>query len=203
MTTAVEAARAYIARGWNPVPIPFKSKKPNGDGWQERVIGEADVQKYFKGKEQNVGVVLGPSSNDLTDLDLDCSEAIALASHALPRTSAMFGRASAPASHWLYQTKLASTSSEQKAVFVFNDPMRPKDDARLLEVRVGGFKGAQTVFPGSVHMWTAPDLQGLARAACSDRLRSYVRPIIGSCDHWPRWASRTVSSKHESGICCR
>jgi len=56
---------------------------------------------------------------------------------------------------------------------------------------------------GSVHMWTAPDLQGLARAACSDRLRSYVRPIFGSCDHWPRWASRTVSSKHESGICCR
>ena len=56
---------------------------------------------------------------------------------------------------------------------------------------------------GSVHMWTAPDLQGLARATCSDRLRSYVRPVFGSCDHWPRWASRTVSSKHESGICCR
>jgi hypothetical protein len=31
---------------------------------------------------------------------------------------------------------------------------------------------------GSVHMWTAPDLQGLAWAACSDRLRSYVRPIF-------------------------
>jgi hypothetical protein len=23
------------------------------------------------------------------------------------------------------------------------------------------------------------------------------------CDHWPRWASRTVRSKHENGICCR
>lgn len=56
---------------------------------------------------------------------------------------------------------------------------------------------------GSVHMWTAPDLQGLALAACSDRLRSYVRPVFGSCDHRPRWASRTVRSKHESGIFCR
>ena len=37
-----------------------------------------------------------------------------------------------------------------------------------------------------VDMWTAPDLQGLAWAACSDRLRSYVRPIFGSCDHWPK-----------------
>ncbi len=54
-----------------------------------------------------------------------------------------------------------------------------------------------------VHMWTAPDLQGLALAACSDRLRSYVRPVFGSCDHRPRWASRTVKSKHESGIFCR
>jgi len=32
---------------------------------------------------------------------------------------------------------------------------------------------------GSVQMWTAPDLQGLARAACSDRLRSYVRLFSG------------------------
>jgi hypothetical protein len=54
-----------------------------------------------------------------------------------------------------------------------------------------------------LHMWTAPDLQGLALAACSDRLRSYVRPVFGSFDHRPRWASRTVRSKHESGIFCR
>ena len=29
--------------------------------------------------------------------------------------------------------------------------MKPRDEAMLLEVRVGGEKGAQTVFPGSVH----------------------------------------------------
>lgn len=209
MTTAVEAARAYIARGWNPVPIPFKSKKPNGDGWQERVIGEADVQKYFKGKEQNVGVVLGPSSNDLTDLDLDCSEAIALASHALPRTSAMFGRASAPASHWLYQTKLASTSSEQKAVFVFNDPMRPKDDARLLEVRVGGFKGAQTVFPGSVHesgeeiRW---DEDGAAAIVDGDDLLTRARRLASLClltRYWPGNGARHDAALSLGGFLAR
>ena len=115
------------------------------------MIGEPDLPRYFNGKPQNVGVVLGPTSNGLTDIDLDCREAIELAPHVLPKTGAIFGRHSAPASHWLYRTKLASTSEDEKATIQFKDPTRPADEAMLLEVRVGGDKGAQTVFPGSVH----------------------------------------------------
>jgi hypothetical protein len=53
----------------------------------------------------NVGIVLGPSSQGLTDVDLDCVEAIAIAPYILPRTEAIFGRASKRASHWLYYTR--------------------------------------------------------------------------------------------------
>ena len=35
-----------------------------------------------------------------------------------------------------------------------------------------------------------------ARIACAHMSGLF----FGSCDHWPRWASRTVRSKHESGI---
>ena len=148
MSTALKAATVYVARKWNPIPLPFKAKKPTGNEWQKRVIGEADLPQCFNGKQQNVGVVLGPTSNGLTDIDLDCREAVELASHTLPKTDAIFGRASAPASHWLYRTTLASKSEDENATFQLRDPT---NKAMLLEVRVGGFKGAQTVFPGSVH----------------------------------------------------
>jgi hypothetical protein len=151
MSAALQAAQAYVARGWNPLPLPFKAKKPTDDGWQNRVIGAADLPRYFNGNPQNVGVVLGPTSNGLTDVDLDCPEAIALAPYVLPRTGAIFGRQSAPASHWLYRSALASTSEDEKARISFKDPLRPAREAMVLEVRVGGYKGAQTVFPGSVH----------------------------------------------------
>src|ERR1700674_5742241 len=36
--TALQTALAYIARGWNPVPIPHRMKGPRDDGWQTRRI---------------------------------------------------------------------------------------------------------------------------------------------------------------------
>ena len=29
MSAALQAAQAYVARGWNPLPLPFKSKNPS------------------------------------------------------------------------------------------------------------------------------------------------------------------------------
>jgi hypothetical protein len=140
----------YCQRGWNPVPLPYRTKKPTDADWQERVIREEDVARYFNGQPQNIGVLLGPSSGGLTDLDLDCGEAVALASWVLPRTAAIFGRTSKRASHWLFRTDLADTYD--RAVIKLLDPKRPDKGACLLEVRIGGSgKGAQTVFPGSIH----------------------------------------------------
>src|SRR4051812_34596415 len=100
MSAALNAAQAYIARGWNPLPLPFRSKIPPDECWQKRVIRLVDLPQYFNGRPQNVGVVLGPTSKGLTDVDLDCREAIELASHVLQKTGAIFGRKSALASHW-------------------------------------------------------------------------------------------------------
>src|SRR5664280_2918951 len=101
----VEVARAYIARHWNPVPLPYKSKAPKGNNWQSRTITADNVALYFNGGPQNIGVQLGPKSKGLADVDLDCVEAIRLAHYFLPPTESIFGRASKPKSHFLYYVK--------------------------------------------------------------------------------------------------
>ena len=71
-------------------------------------------------------------------MDLDCTEALALAPSFLPPTEAVFGRASKDRSHWLY------TAAVPKRL-EFVDPV---DGEMLLELRTNG---GQTVFPGSTH----------------------------------------------------
>lgn len=163
--TALDIARSYIDRGWNPVPVPFKSKKPSGKRWQLRVIDHSSVAEHFNGEQQNVGVLMGTTSGGLTDVDLDCPEAVAIASFILPRTDAIFGRPSARMAHWLYKTNLAApenkdddaqdAQADDKAVLKLVDRHRLRTEkdrkATLVELRIGGHKGAQTVFPGSTH----------------------------------------------------
>jgi hypothetical protein len=147
---ALMIACDFIRRGWSPVPVPFRQKGPIIPGWQTLRLTEATAPKFFNGGPQNVGVVLGPLSDHLTDVDIDCLEALALAPAILPPTI-RFGRASAPCSHWLYRAEFPITT---KATAAFDDPVKLRTDAkaaRLVELRIGGDRGAQTVFPGSVH----------------------------------------------------
>src|SRR5215472_9260983 len=118
--SALDIALSYIERGWNPVPIPHRAKGPSGIGWQNRHIDAASASRFFDGAPINIGIILGPSSRGLTDVDLDCREAIALAPYTLPKTNAIFGRASKRASHWLYCTDLAVTS--ERAALQLKDP---------------------------------------------------------------------------------
>jgi hypothetical protein len=105
MTAALNLALDYIKRGWNPVPVRFRSKIPIGEGWQARVIEATTAADHFNSGRQNVGVILGPSSGGLTDVDLDCVEAVSIAPYMLPRTAAVFGRASKRSSHRLYTAR--------------------------------------------------------------------------------------------------
>jgi hypothetical protein len=153
MTTLLEIASGYCVRRWNPVPLVFKEKRPIGTAWSKRRIDVSNVARFFNGGQQNIGVQLGPPSNNLTDCDLDCAEALVIAPGLLPQTGAIFGRASARGSHRLYYTDLSDTVG--KAALQFKDPILAAGDddkAMLLELRIGGGrKGAQSVFPGSVH----------------------------------------------------
>src|SRR5262245_66619750 len=103
--TIADAATAYAERGWKPIPIHRKTKKPIGKEWQKRAFDP----KQFNGNAQNVGVQLGEPSGGLTDVDLDSMTAIGLAPQFLPETNAVFGHRSKPASHALYITNLHST----------------------------------------------------------------------------------------------
>jgi hypothetical protein len=146
--TALDIAIAYAERGWNPLPLPHRQKRPTDVGWQHRVITTLDAGLFFNSKAMNIGVVLGPSSHGLVDVDLDCDEAITIAPAVMPPTKAIFGRASARGSHRLYYHPTLAASVD-RVTLQFKDPT---NDSMVLEVRVGGGdKGAQTVFPGSTH----------------------------------------------------
>jgi hypothetical protein len=142
----LKIALDYIKRGWNPVPVSRRTKKPIGLEWQKCRLTSETAPDYFNGGDVNVGVQLGDKSNGLTDVDLDGREALVIGPLLLPKTNNIFGRKSKPRSHWLYVTGLAETIS--KACLQFKDI----DGTMMLELRIGGAgKGSQSVFPGSVH----------------------------------------------------
>ena len=197
--TPLEVALGYIQRGWNPVPIPPRMKRPLDDEWQLRRIDAAAAPNYFNGAPQNIGVQLGPASGGLTDVDLDCPEAVAIAPYLLPKTGAIFGRASKRASHQLYLTDLSSTLDS--AAVQLKDP---KTKGMLLELRIGGGdKGAQTIFPGSIHECGEPiaweELGDPARAE-GTVLTKRARLIAACCLMARYWPQAGVGARHNAAL---
>jgi hypothetical protein len=199
MSTPLTIALGYIRKGWNPVPVPYRSKNPASDGWQNRIISVDDAPRHFDGVQQNIGVQLGPHSRGLTDVDCDCPEAIAIAPYVLPATRAIFGRPSTPQAHRLYYTDLSVSASV--AVFNFNDPKTKK---RLIEIRHGGGnKGCQTIFPGSTHADSGElirwDDDGSPPSVDGDELHRKVRQLAALvllARYWPRGKS----SRHDYAL---
>jgi hypothetical protein len=101
MTGTLGAALSYARRGWRIVPISSGQKRPATPGWQNLVVKPKDMPRLF-GDSENVGVILGPASGYLVDVDLDCPEAVELADLYLPGTGAVFGRPAKPRSHRLF-----------------------------------------------------------------------------------------------------
>jgi Bifunctional DNA primase/polymerase, N-terminal len=178
--TALEIALDYIGRGWNPVPVPFRGKKPLDDEWQKRIINAATAPAHFNGSPMNVGVQLGANSRNLNDVDLDCHEAIAMAAYILPQTGAIFGRASKRNSHRLYYSDLPTKID--KAVYQFHDPSTGE---MLLELRIGGCDKARRQFFPARSMRAAKQSNGRPTA------RSRPLPAMistGLRATWPRIA---------------
>jgi hypothetical protein len=202
--TALAVALSYIARGWNPVPIPHRSKAPVHGDWQQRIINTQSAPQFFNGGPKNVGVIMGATSHGLTDVDLDCAEAITIAPFILPKTSAIFGRPSKRASHWLYTTNLALTA--ERAAVRYRDP---KTKETIIELRTGGDRGAQTVFPGSTHeggeaiTW---DEEGNPKTVDGEDLRQRVR-TVAACSllarYWPGKGSRHDAALAIGGFLAR
>jgi hypothetical protein len=179
--TALDIALDYIGRGWNPVPVDYRAKKPStGNGWQLRVIDAASAPHYFNGGPRNIGVM-------------------AVAPYVLPRTGAIFGRASSRAAHRLYYTDLSVNAD--KAVLIFNDPTT---GGRVLELRIGGASGAQTVFPGSTHKETGEPITweetGEPASVDGDDLARRIHELA-ACSLIARyWPAPGLKARHNAAL---
>ena len=143
--TVADWALNYLDRGWPPIPIPFRSKIPKGNEWQNARYKREELPKVFGG-QKNIGILLGAPSDNLVDIDLDHQLAGELAPEFLPATGSTFGRAGNPRSHWLYlPTRPAATKKFQFP----KSGNKPETDGKMIvEFRS---TGCQTVFPGSTH----------------------------------------------------
>jgi hypothetical protein len=202
----LEIARGYLKRGWNPIPVSRQKKKPaGGNAWQKRRLNSETVAEAFNGADMNVGVQMGPMSDGLTDIDLDCREAVAIGGMLLPKSNNIFGRASKRRSHWLYSSTLAERVA--KACLQFKDPA---GGAMMLELKIGGGgKGAQSVFPGSVHEsgevveW---DQDGALVTTDDDELLRQVRRLavtVMLARHWPVKGGRHDAALTVGGFLAR
>ena len=132
---------------------------------------------------------MGPASGDLTDVDLDCVEAIMMAQAYLPATHSIYGRASKPRSHYLYTCH----DAENKAFTQLND-----DNAKVIvEIRMGGGgKGAQSVWPGSIHpsgeLYRWDEDGDRAEVAYADLKAAVTKVAVGALlmRHWPDLGAR-------------
>jgi hypothetical protein len=140
-------AAEYHLRGWKPVPVNRKTKRPIGKDWQNTAYDPSQ----FDGNKQNVAVQFGTASGGLVDVDLDDMLAIGLAPEFLPPTDAVFGRNSKPCSHQLYVCD--DLSKGEKAAIQFARYVDGKRAGVVVELRTGSDgKGAATVFPPSMHV---------------------------------------------------
>jgi len=153
----------YLARKWQVVPV-HRPDPANGScscGKAEcGKPGKHPIAAYWPGgstnpahfENRNIGVQLGPYSQDLADVDLDCNAALAAAPQLLPATNCGFGRGGCQ-THWLY------TISDRAATCLkLEDPTLPGHQATIVELRWPEFyeheqryKALQTVIPPSLH----------------------------------------------------
>ncbi|MCC5823219.1 MAG: bifunctional DNA primase/polymerase [Phycisphaerales bacterium] len=132
-----EAARGYLARGFQPTPISAREKRPLLDAWQKTILSADELEEHFR-PGLNIGLMLGDPSGGLVDVDLDCPEACELAAKYLPPTPAITGRESAPRSHWWYIAPGSTTKRYQM----------PGTREVVCEIRS---TGAQTLVGPSIH----------------------------------------------------
>jgi hypothetical protein len=191
MTTIADAAITYARRGWKPVPLHRKTKKPIGKGWQTRPFDPTQ----FNGNAINIAVQLGAASGGLVDVDLDNQLAIGFAPEFLPATAAIFGRRSKPAAHQLYVSDLCQ--SEKAATIQYKD-----GNAVIVELRIGaGNKGAATTMPPSMHpsgelvQWVH---DGEPARVAGDDLKRAVLQLAVACLLKPRYPG--AGSRHEAAL---
>jgi hypothetical protein len=179
--------------------LSHRSKAPNCSDWQNLRIGANNIAQYFSDSSGNLGILNGSPSGNTVDLDLDCPEALRVAPLLLPKTTWVFGRKSAPRSHWIFRTDIPLETAQDK----FTD----RGGAVLVELRG---TGGQTMFPPSVHPsgerveWSqAPgDLPTVELATLQQSVREVAAAAL-LARHWPAKGSRDAAAMALTGALLR
>ncbi len=198
------AALLYSQRGIAIVPVHYQSKAPIND-WKVKTYSP----EFFRHQQWNIGGLLGPKSDGLTDGDHDCKEAAALARYFLPPSNARFGRASSRDSHWLYRSNLHE--SERRADIKYKDPT---DQTVMGELRIGGGgNAAQTVLPPSIHKDTGEviefepgcGIEGVPRVDGAQLKQDYEKLMAATllARHWPDQGGRHPAALIIDGLLTR
>jgi len=116
------------------ISLQLNSKKPIATDWPNN--GLTFEEACYP--NANVGILLGETSG-LLDVDLDCTEAVALADIILPKPHAVFGRNAPDSCHYLY----SCVSSGKRVAFNASG-----SKSCIVELRGDG---AQTMIPPSMH----------------------------------------------------
>jgi len=169
----LDAALDAIGRGYQVFPIRPASKRPNIPNWTTITWEEGTTKEQFEarvaewgfvpGEPYNLGVVLGPSSNNLVDIDIDYHKAKRLRD-LLPRTQARSGRTGSPDSHYWYQVEGDHIPSTRRYKM-------PDQSTVSIEFRYD--RGVQTVIPPSD--WVPKDWDADGQAEHLRESRTWAR----------------------------
>lgn len=184
--------------GFRAVALAFQSKAAISRKYVEPGY-ETPPDSTWHNSNLGIGVVTGPSSSGPVDIDLDCDEAVTLATKFLPVTPAVFGRASKRASHYLYKVTVPHL-----AKVALLDPLL---NSTIVELRADG--GFQTVLPGSLHSDTGelvewqsapfPDVPSVDDAALLKAVKRIAIATLVSRHLWFE-GQRNEVVKHLSGV---
>ncbi|AWN07762.1 DNA primase/polymerase [Microbacterium phage Hendrix] len=151
---SVSAALEAVKRGYSPIPIFSRDKKPALANWTKGVgtVDPAEVAQIFTERAtqdpiaENIGLLLGAPSGGLIDVDLDHPKTRRLKDHFLPRTAMRSGRAGRPGSHYWFVAEEGTLQGYRK----YTMPKKP--DGRQGDVIVEyRSTGGQSVIPPSIH----------------------------------------------------
>ena len=199
VTPVLEAAYDYTDKGYFVVPIPRGTNHPVVDKWQNLRLKQDELESHFA-DAASIGILLSPSG--LSDIDLDCAEAIAAADELLPKTAMVHGHLSSPRSHRYYRpTSIPKNKS-------FHDPRQDKtksDRAVIAELRTNG----QTVVPPSINLRTREvvtwDSESEAATVNGDVLAAAVAQVAAAAllgRYWPN-GSRHFATLALAGMLLR
>jgi hypothetical protein len=190
-----KVARRFLHKGWAVVPVPLEEKAPRIKSWQKLRMKGSEIDDHFSA-DSNIGVLTGAPSGGLTDVDLDCPEAIELGTAFLPYTGRVHGRKSKPKSHRWYAVDPILAPEK------FCDP----DGTCLLELRS---TGQQTVVPPSIHPsgerieW---DIRKPPAKVNGSELRTAASRLAAATlftRHWPSRGSRNAGALSLAGTLLR